>query len=712
VAPGKTVDKVITYTNEGDAAVTVAVSTQVQGEPAGLFTLSASSVTVPAHGKSTVTLTAAVDLAPLDQMLSGKVVATTPDGVQASTLIGIGREGERHNLTLNAKDRSGKPLGGDAVIIGKKIFAPLYIPEDGTSVRLPVGYYTIGMMADVEGVHGPQSLGAAVLTLLDIKLDQDRPATLDARKAKQLEATTPQVSTPNGIRVDTYRGFAPLDYTSLARWPNLSYDSVWVLPTAKAREGEFIAGARWRLEQPALTVASSSAVFDDALVRRSATPLPPGKQKVDAVFAGEGDAAAYKSLTARGKAAVVRRSDTVSRQNQAAAAVAAGAKLLLVVNDGLGRLEPWVDSIYAPVPAPITIATLTAENGNQLIADLSTGRRQTLTIDSNPTTEYLYDVSHFWDFVPVAPIFKVAQSSLARIDVSYRNYRAGSVREGRDDIWNGDTTSSLNVVGGAATGDRIDWVTAGVPWQAHTEVGHETQQMEPEYRSYPAGSRTALHWFGPVQRPRLSKDLSPLRQGGTFAAVAPGWSDSGGDHIGTAFRNADVRQQLSLYQGDALVTQVATDQLQVTGLKPERLPYRLVVEDSRGAWANPYSTSTRTAWGFTSAATNEISSTSLIQLDYAIDTDHSGKADRHAELTIAPKWSVDGSARGIHTPALDVSYDDGRTWHRAPLKNTTSGWSTRLDAPRSAGAVTLRTHAQDGAGNSIDQELTRAFGLR
>ncbi len=702
VAPGTTVDKVITYTNKGDTPVTLALTQQTANAPEGLFTLSAPSVTVPAHGTNTVTVTAKVELAPVDQTLSGKVVGIGADGVQVNTLIGIGREGERHSLTLNAKDRSGKPLAGDAILVGKKIFAPLYIPEGGGSIQLPVGDYTVWMTTDVEGKNGPHSLGLAVLTLLDIPLDRDRTATLDARKARELKTSTPQASVQAAMRMNTHRGFGPLDWSSSSRWPNSSYDSVWVLPTAKPREGEFVSGGRWRLEQPALTVGS----FDDVLVRRGATPLPKGKQKLDVVLAGEGDAAAYKAVKARGKAVVVRRSDVVSREDQAAAAVAAGAKLLVVVNDGVGRLEPWTDSIYAPKPAPITIATVTADEGATLIY----GRTRTLSIDSNPTTEYQYDVSHFWDAVPSAPTFKVEKSSLARVDVSYRNYQQGTVIERRDDTWNGDFTSSLNPNGTAAIGDRTDWVTAGVAWQTYAEILRETQQMEPVFRSYQAGSRTALSWFGPIQRPRLVADTSPRRLRDALNIVSPGWSDSGGDHIGTAFSNWDVIQKLSLYQGESLVSQADRDQLLVSGLRPERLPYKLVAENARGAWASPYSTSTKTSWEFTSAATDEVSQPSLLQLDYLVDTDQAGKAHRRADLTIAPKWSLSGGT--VRTPSLELSYDDGKTWHRASFKKTHDGWTTRLDAPRGASAVSLRTHAEDYSTNSITQEITRAFGLK
>ncbi|MBM7492574.1 hypothetical protein JOD64_003796 [Micromonospora luteifusca] len=46
------------------------------------------------------------------------------------------------------------------------------------------------------------------------------------------------------------------------------------------------------------------------------------------------------------------------------------------------------------------------------------------------------------------------------------------------------------------------------------------------------------------------------------------------------------------------------------------------------------------------------------------------------------------------------------------VKSKGDGWRTRIDAPRTAGFVTLRTTARDARGNSVEQSITRAFGLR
>ncbi|MEV8371789.1 S8 family serine peptidase [Kribbella sp. NPDC056861] len=704
VTPGQVADRDVTYTNSGDQPVVLDLTAQVADAPAGLFKLSAPTVTVPAHGTATVKVSVTVDDAPADKQLSGQLIAKKADGTQVSTLIGIGREGERYELTLEAKDRSGRPLGGDAILIGGKTYGQFYVEEGGTSLRLPPGDYTTWITADVEGANGPSSQGLAVLTLLDIHLDKDRTVTYDARKARQLTVAAPQATTLGEVRVNNYRDFGR-DVFSVgsSRWPSPAYDSVWELPTGTAKSGEFTTGARWRLEQPALTVSSSTRTFDDTLVRRGATPLAKGKHVLDAVLADAKDQ--------QGKAVVVRNNDGGSVEEQAAAAAAAGAKLLVVVNDGPGKLVAWGDSIYLPPnPPPVTIATLTQDEGEQLIGQLQQGRAS-LTVTSNPTLDYTYDLSKFWDHFPADPSVRVRTGELARLNVSYRNFRQGGGIENRFDIWNGDWESAMNTTGMPLIAERADYVMAGVPYQAQAQILRETQQAEPEYTAYQAGSRTEIEWFGPIQRPRLSKALSPVRHNDQLAVVAPGWSDGGGNHVGTAFSNFDVTQKTSLFQGSTLVAEDDRDQLTVTGLKPESLPYRLVVDNTRGTWPSPYSTVTRTEWSFTSESTVD-QPVDLIQVDYAITVDSTGRAGRHDDLSISPKWAVSSTAAGLRTPLLDVSYDDGKTWQRATLRSTAAGWSTRLDGPRSAAFVSLRVHAEDGQGAGVDQTITRAFGLK
>jgi hypothetical protein len=175
-----------------------------------------------------------------------------------------------------------------------------------------------------------------------------------------------------------------------------------------------------------------------------------------------------------------------------------------------------------------------------------------------------------------------------------------------------------------------------------------------------------------------------------------------------------LSQSLALYQGKTLVSQADGGYLS-TGLSPQRLGYKLVATTERDTAVYPYSTRTRTTWRFTSgtAAEGRPAALPLIQLDYGVDTDTSGKASRSAKLTLTPSHLPGGpDSKAIRSAGLDVSYDDGATWHEQRLDQTHDGWQTKLRAPATARYVTLRATAKDAYGDSVEQTIVRALALK
>ncbi|MEE1671094.1 S8 family serine peptidase [Streptomyces sp. WAC07094] len=712
--PGETDVQKVTYTNVGDAPVDLDLA--INGTvPTGLFTLSQNRVTVPAHGTASVTLTAELDRLAGDQSVSAMITGTDDSGaVRARTLIGAAREGRRQNLTVVAKDRSGNPLAGRVLLSAEHLFTVLDLDASGTgTARLPVGSYSGWLTADVQGAGGPHSRGMALLAFNDVQLDQDRTVSLDGRKMRRILARVPQQTTAVAPRLDVHRSFTD-SLVESSMLPDPSYDSIWALPTGKkVTAGEFEFGARFRLEQPALTLGTKSKTIADPLVKRAARPLPAGTRTLTAVYAGTGTAEELARQHVRGKAVVVQGDGTAGIKAQADAAAAAGAQVLVVVNDGTGRLQPWDETPWSPEsPAPLTVATLDADQGAELIGSLRHGA-VALKVTSHPTTDYVYDVVHHWTgAVPADPTWREDSKDLGRVDVSFRNYRQGKAMEFRPDVWRGWAVG--NQLTTPAQGERTDWVTSGATWLDDAFIQGETGQHAIDVLHYPARKTAEVDWFGPIQRPRMGPiGYQPVRYLDTMYITAPGWGDSGSGHVGEAGANFDVKDWMSLYQGDQQLDWGNAEWLQVPGLGAERLPYRLVVDNDRGAWANPYSTHTLTEWDFTSAVTGSDSAVSLplIQLDYGVDTDRAGRADRHARLSVAASH-LPGTKASIGKPTLDVSYDDGATWQRAALGAQGEGWRTALRAPRSAGFVSLRVTARDSDGNSVSQTITRAFGLR
>ncbi|MFJ2478234.1 S8 family peptidase [Streptomyces sp. NPDC087659] len=723
--PGATVDREVTYTNTAATPVTVDLAVRPGSAP-GLFTLSASKLTVPAHGTGKITVTAHMDAASPGKSFDGRVEAAVGGTVLAATAVGISTQTQKYKLTIKAKDRAGQPVAGDATLLWQQGQAPgiqgAATVNGDVTMLLDSGQWAFAVAVPVRGVHGPNSQGLALLTAPEFTLDHDTTLTLDASKARQVKAVTPRESVTTDMWVSyrrTFESSGTLGW-SFSVWP--LYDSFWALPTAKkVTDGTFTVRARWRNEQPALKLASGTEPVDDILVRRGTAPLPKGNSRLDAVYLERGTAADYAGRRVRGKAAIVLADDTVPLNEQEAAAAAAGAKVLIVVNGGAGLMDPRHETT-----PPLTVVSVGKDEGERLIG-LATRGGATLRVFSNPTTDYLYDLAHAWDGgVPADAAYRPRPRDLARIDVAFNNYRASDAMEARWDIWVDDP-----VAGGGhplprpAQGTRTDWVSteSGMQWEQAASVTGEVRNVAARHR-YEPGTVNREQWFAPISRPRLRYGGSDgtFRQDDMLFVSIPGWGDSGTHHAGWAM-NPESDAATSIYQGDTLLADShGVSGTYTYGLRPERLPYRIVAQRSRGSWAHPYSTATRTVWDFTSAAgePNQGVALPLIQLDYAVDTDSGGRARRKADFTLTPSHLMPvfpgqslPSSDIIRTVGLEMSYDDGVTWRRAPLKHTSSGgWRTTLDAPKTAAYATIRATARDSQGNAVTQSITRAFGLK
>ncbi|MFJ3288621.1 S8 family serine peptidase [Streptomyces sp. NPDC086669] len=710
-APGATDVRTVTYTNTGDTEVRLDLAVDAR-VAADAFSVSERRVTVPAHGTRSVELTTNIGRIPADRPVSGMLVATDGKGdVRARTLIGASREGERHDLTIVAKDRSGEPIAGASVLLStKNLWSSATLDDSGrATLRVPAGEYSGWLFSTVTGANGSHARGLALLSFQNTRVDQDRTITLDGRGLRQVRAEVPQTAARLVSRLDVAQEYGDSSVSTVLM-PDDTYDSIWALPSARQDGAGFTFGARFRLEQPALTLASGSRVFDEIMTRRGVTPLPAGTHRLKAVYGGGGSAGELAAAGVRGRAVVVRRSDDLTPLEQASAAAEAGARLVVIVHDGVGRLLPTPDGVVDPGPAPLSMATLDADQGAGLLAAVRRGG-ETLTVTSNPTTDYLYDVVRHWSGgVPADPTWRERRHDLVPVDVSFRNYRPGSAYEFRSDE---QGFSGVWVpLPAPAQGRRTDWLSADIPWQDYAGIFGEMSQRLQEFTTYRRGTTGQVSWFGPVQRPRMGPLGSmPVRYGDTMWLPVPGWGDSGSGHIGDSHGNLGVKNLMTLYQGDRELDQGNIEKLLPSGLAPQRLPYRLVVDNDRGKWASPYSRHTLTEWNFTSQETGAETTLPLIQLDYGVRTDPAGRADRNGHLTVTASH-LSGVTGTVKKPSVELSYDDGATWRRAALDRHGDGWRTTLRAPKRATFVTVRVAARDDDGNSVSQTLVRAFGLR
>ncbi len=182
----KPVTRTLTYANLSDVAVQLTLV--AQGAPAGVATLDDSTLTVPAHGTASTTVTGDGSKAEVGDT-SGQIVASVAGTPVAHTAFGLVKEEERYTLTVHVKDRDGAATPADLVVQrlakGYDPF-PETVDDSGTvKLRLQPGTYGLASFLDVHGSHGADSLGLGFLAAPEITLDRDREMTLDGRRLRR-----------------------------------------------------------------------------------------------------------------------------------------------------------------------------------------------------------------------------------------------------------------------------------------------------------------------------------------------------------------------------------------------------------------------------------------------------------------------------------------------------------------------------------------------
>ncbi|MFG1992254.1 S8 family serine peptidase [Actinoplanes sp. NPDC048988] len=701
--PSGTVERQITYTNTG--ATAAALDLAVQGDLKDAE-LSASRVTVPANGTASVTVSADLGRAQPKGRFTGSVVATGAGGGRvADTVIGISTEDQPRHLRVTPTGRGGEPMPGEIMMLREgdpagSFYNFLTLDGSPIDVLVPDGRYAVWMWGDVEGGHGPNSRGMALVSAPTVVVEKDTAVELKAAATREVQAITPKASATAELRLDYHRELGDTAKATDSFIIPRYYDSVWVTPGQKARDGKMSVTARWRKTEPVLSLGDS---FDDLLVLPGSTVPAEGTRQLAAVFAGNGTTADFARVDVKDRIAVVRRADL---DDQVTAAEKAGAAALAIVNTEAGR---YYD---ATSKTKLAVVSLTKDGGERLIAQLAQGK-VSLRVTADPTTDYLYDLVRYWPgAVPKSVTYRPSERELARVDVDFQSTSGREISEKRFD-YNPDLPVKVGSTALMRSERfRTDWVTAqdGVTWSADMDDRYSFQVGGTT--TYRAGSRTGETWLGAIQRPRINDGVTlPYRDGGRIVAEIPGWGDSGANHAGVAFPEGG-EMTATLSQGTKVLEQNSYNWIDSnSGLSPQRLPYRLVTTTTRDTTSYPYSSRTRTTWDFFSDA--KTARLPLIQLDYQVDTDIAHQASRSAAITVVPSHLSGGpSTKAIRTVTLDVSYDDGATWTRERLHQTRDGWTADLRAPRKAQHVTLRTGAKDAYGNSVEQTITRAFGLK
>jgi subtilisin family serine protease len=724
------VTKTVTYHNDGAADLTFALSLDVKGKkgaaaPAGMFAVSRSSVTVPAGGTASVDVTVDPNAGPFD--LYGGYLVAAAGATVVHTTVGAYVEGEMYNVTVPGIARDGRQASSISQV---ELWGPAiggfqtkyYLGGATPTFRVPPGTYSLMAYIFTTDAPGTYALECTFLGNPQLAVTGDTTVTMDARPAKKIDIRTPDPTSPQDFQLGYHRSMGGLSFdSSFLISPPI--DEAYAVGSPKATDGEFEFWHKWTLIAPPIqmTVTKPQTVKLDPLFAVN-SPTVDGKHTSELVYAGFGRPEDYASIDVRGKVALISRGAGVTFVDKIKNAANAGAAAAIIFNNVPGLLY-----IYGGDPGTVPIPVVTIDQAPGLaLVDLVAKGPATLEYSGTSVSPYEYSLMlPNPQRVADDQTYVINDKNTARIDVEY----AGTDEQ----LVGSDIKYALRpwtdfLFGGAHNllhpQRRTEYVSADpeIWWWHLTWANYPFDgEFVNEPTSYPAKSRSPQSWFKQVARPGIpagvtgwEDDGSPAyREGDELTMHVFPYVDQE-QHYAYADPNDVVSTQL--YAGDRLLADT-TAPIGTFPAVPGPATYRLTSRQQRSTPWWQYSTDVRTTWTFTSATPESGRQLlPLLQVGYGLQLDITNRAAAGLlntfTLDVGHQPGVDGP--GIKTVHAWVSYDDGAKWQQIPLVPLGNGkvLATVPQPKLASGAVSLRVSATDTAGNSIDQTILRAYGLK
>ncbi|WP_335934707.1 S8 family serine peptidase [Streptomyces sp. PTD5-9] len=200
------VTRTVTYHNTGAADVSLAVAATATGRagapgPKGLFTVEPAALTVPAGGTARTTVTIDPGAAAAGTSFSGRPTATAEGGTAVTgPAFAVTKEAVHHQVTVEAVDRDGAPLGPGSREQG---FSSIQLTnlDDGrmfglafdggtATARVPEGRYNLGGTLVTPG-NGDSAPTSTLFLQPELDVRGDAAFTVDARQGKPITVAVP-----------------------------------------------------------------------------------------------------------------------------------------------------------------------------------------------------------------------------------------------------------------------------------------------------------------------------------------------------------------------------------------------------------------------------------------------------------------------------------------------------------------------------------------
>jgi subtilisin family serine protease len=718
--------RTVTWTNTGDAPVTLSLRAELVDEkgqtaPAGLVTLAADSVTVPAGGSVPVELVVTGQEGRTGTY-SGVLVADDATGtVRTRTAISVYQQEQRHSFTPTLLDRNGTaPVddGRSQLFIDDLETGESYYAVSGMTITLPRGRYAVH--AWISTAAPGQESSFTTVSHPELNLDRDVTEVFDARIGQPVTAEPDNPAARGGTQalyVMTRLGSCDC-LSALVTESDPRFEPLYAATLPGTASDGYALGIARRATEPDLEmVADDGQPFDVNL--QVLFGRPPSEQgRLTAVYGGSGTPEDLAGIDAAGKLVVVEFDPYLGREEWLRRGVniaKAGGKLAMFrfIDEGAEPLPPGDPVDGEPVPTFYGSGNGSVDRLVELV------KRGETTVDyaSRATTELRYELLHGVERQVTAPVtYRPRTGDLATMRAAYHDNapnEAGFVAFGK---LFGRYVGTGWYARAASQQERVEYFTPA-EWDLGWTAGPYALNDTATLAAHRPPAR--IVWNKAVVGPSLrgtTKNYVPeeehpwsWRNDGRINVKLPMYGDAAGrPRMVDMF--SDATGSVTVYRdGVALGTSPVTEFAEYR-VPDQESSYRVVADARQDDATWSLSTVVTADWTFRSSAAGEGKALPMLttRFDPAVDVRNRAPGDRRFSFP-AYVERQDGPAR-IAALSVDVSYDDGATWRPAEVRRDHDRWTVTVRHPKT-GYVSLRSRTADADGNRLEQTIVRAYQL-
>ena len=736
--------KTLTYTNDGDAPVTLVLSLDGEdggAEPTGSMSLSAHTLVVPAGGQASVDVTVDPTIAP-PGAYSAVVTATVGDQT-VRTGVAYQLESERYDVKVTIKPRAGTSSGHQLGLSG---FADPWVYEQRTldaspdaqtvTFRLPPGTYGTGAISSGLAADGAHE--GVVTYMPSFTVDKNTEIVLDENDTKRFDYEVGRPVIQDGAILDVgwdgdagHNGF--MYYGSA--------DRVYARPSA-GLPGTTTVAVNWLLSQPegVVTPAGGSKLSLRQLAPLGGTPSETPVTKADGSYrlVDLGDETALADTSVRGAIAVVAgHCDDLTATAQRLRTAKAVA---LVAYAAPG------EQCAGQVAGQVGIPTLEVRPYD--VAALLAGGTAKARLLTHKSPGYMYDLVKFYpDSVPAGATLDGTGSNVAAVVETYKGLDTSSgdglkvVEELYGWVPARGGVANIGLVRRVPFPSTVTHYVStsdGVEWERTVEV--QDAQYYGEYArlwggrsTYSGGSTTHDTWFGGPIGLRVSPTMSltngnppPVREicvdpnicaepRDEFFLSMGAFTDAAG-HLGHSdiFSSEYVG---SIYaDGKPVLENMFASVFMNTEVPAGKHRFKVVTETKRQNLFWQLSTDVKTVWGFTSdtpkaPVLDEV--LPMLGVDYQLDLSSTNTAAA-GRYDFGVSFSMPNGLETLPVTkhSVEISWDGGTTWKATKLSACDATSCQVRVTNKAGGSASLRVKATDAGGRTVKQTIVDAYVVR